>query len=121
MLGGLLGGYVIYRNGLKFWLWPMVIIMHIPDLIFVYLSHAQPQNLWLIGSAVAFEQFGYGLGFTAYTMYMIMVSQGEYKTVFTPSAGIMAGLMLPALNERLDSGTQGYINSTTDSVTTIRA
>ncbi|MEQ8181924.1 MAG: MFS transporter, partial [Smithellaceae bacterium] len=36
MLGGLLGGYVIYRNGLKFWLWPMVIIMHVPDLIFVY-------------------------------------------------------------------------------------
>ncbi|HLZ18769.1 MAG TPA: MFS transporter, partial [Smithellaceae bacterium] len=44
MLGGLLGGYVIYRNGLKFWLWPMVIIMHIPDVIFVYLSHAQPDS-----------------------------------------------------------------------------
>ena len=91
MLGGLLGGYVIYRNGLKFWLWPMVIIMHVPDVIFVYLSHAQPDNIWLIGSAVAAEQFGYGFGFTAYTMYMIMVSQGEYKTVFYAiGTGIMA-------------------------------
>ncbi|MCK7515556.1 MAG: hypothetical protein MZV70_74005 [Desulfobacterales bacterium] len=109
MLGGLLGGYVIYRNGLKFWLWPMVIIMHVPDLIFVYLSHAQPESIWLIGSAVAAEQFGYGFGFTAYTMYMIMVSQGEYKTVFYAiGTGIMAlGMMLPAMVERLDSGKAG--------------
>jgi len=112
MLGGLLGGYVIYRNGLKFWLWPMVIIMHIPDLIFVYLSHAQPESLWLIGSAVAFEQFGYGFGFTAYTMYMIMVSQGEYKTVFYAiGTGIMAlGMMLPAMSSGWIQEKLGYIN-----------
>lgn len=112
MLGGLLGGYVIYRNGLKFWLWPMVLIMHLPDLIFVYLSHAQPTNLWLIGSAVAFEQFGYGFGFTAYTMYMIMVSQGEYKTVFyAVGTGIMAlGMMIPAMASGWIQETLGYIN-----------
>ena len=112
MLGGLLGGYVIYRNGLKFWLWPMVIIMHVPDLIFVYLSHAQPESIWLIGSAVAAEQFGYGFGFTAYTMYMIMVSQGEYKTVFYAiGTGIMAlGMMLPAMSSGWIQEKLGYIN-----------
>ncbi|MHB8138613.1 MAG: MFS transporter [Smithellaceae bacterium] len=112
MLGGLLGGYVIYRNGLKFWLWPMVIIMHLPDLIFVYLSHAQPENIWLIASAVAAEQFGYGFGFTAYTMYMIMVSQGEYKTVFYAiGTGIMAlGMMLPAMSSGWIQEKLGYIN-----------
>jgi PAT family beta-lactamase induction signal transducer AmpG len=112
MLGGLLGGYVIYRNGLKFWLWPMVIIMHLPDLIFVYLSHAQPENIWLIASAVAFEQFGYGFGFTAYTMYMIMVSQGGYKTVFYAiGTGIMAlGMMLPAMSSGWIQEKLGYIN-----------
>jgi len=112
MLGGLLGGYVIYRNGLKFWLWPMVIIMHVPDLIFVYLSHVQPESLWLIGSAVAAEQFGYGFGFTAYTMYMIMVSQGEYKTVFYAiGTGIMAlGMMLPAMSSGWIQEHLGYIN-----------
>jgi PAT family beta-lactamase induction signal transducer AmpG len=112
MLGGLLGGYVIYRNGLKFWLWPMVIVMHVPDLIFVYLSHAQPESIWLIGSAVAAEQFGYGFGFTAYTMYMIMVSQGEYKTVFYAiGTGIMAlGMMLPAMSSGWIQETLGYIN-----------
>ncbi|MEN6490121.1 MAG: MFS transporter [Smithella sp.] len=112
MLGGLLGGYVIYRNGLKFWLWPMVIIMHVPDLIFVYLSQVQPESLWLIGSAVAIEQFGYGFGFTAYTMYMIMVSQGEYKTVFYAIAtGIMAvGMMIPAMASGWIQEMLGYKN-----------
>jgi PAT family beta-lactamase induction signal transducer AmpG len=112
MLGGLLGGYVIYRNGLKFWLWPMVLIMHVPDLIFVYLSHAMPQSLWLIGAAVALEKFGYGFGFTAFTMYMIMVSQGEYKTVFyAVGTGIMAlGLMLPGMASGWIQEMLGYRN-----------
>lgn len=112
MLGGLLGGYVIYRNGLKFWLWPMVIVMHLPDLAFVYLSHAQPENLWIIGAAVAFEQFGYGFGFTAYTMFMIMVSRGEYKTVFYAiGTGIMAlGMMLPAMSSGWIQEKLGYIH-----------
>ena len=112
MLGGLLGGYVIYKKGLKFWLWPMVIIMHVPDLIFVYLSHELPSSLWLIGSAVALEQFGYGFGFTAYTMYMIMVSQGEYKTVFYAiGTGIMAlGMMLPAMSSGWIQEMLGYKN-----------
>jgi MFS transporter, PAT family, beta-lactamase induction signal transducer AmpG len=112
MLGGLLGGYFIYRNGLKFWLWPMVFIMHLPDLIFVYLSHYQPQNLWLVGSAVAVEKFGYGFGFTAYTMYMIMVSQGSYKTVFYAiGTGIMAlGMMIPAMGSGWVQEMLGYKN-----------
>jgi PAT family beta-lactamase induction signal transducer AmpG len=70
-LGGLIGGYVISRKGLKWWLWPMVLIMHTPDLAFVYLSHYQPTNFVLINLAVAAEQFGYGFGFTAYMMFMI--------------------------------------------------
>ena len=112
MLGGLLGGYAIYRHGLKFWLWPMVLIMNVPDLIFVYLSHAQPENIWLIGASLAVEQFGYGFGFTAYTMYMIMVSQGEYKTVFYAiGTGIMAlGMMLPAMSSGWIQDMLGYKN-----------
>ncbi len=112
MLGGLLGGYVVYKKGLKFWLWPMVLIMHLPDLIFVYLSHALPESLFVIGGSVALEQFGYGFGFTAYTMYMIMVSQGEYKTVFYAiGTGIMAlGMMLPAMASGWIQEMLGYKN-----------
>ncbi|SEM19648.1 MFS transporter, PAT family, beta-lactamase induction signal transducer AmpG [Syntrophus gentianae] len=99
MLGGLLGGYVISRQGLKFWLWPMVLIMHLPVLVFVYLSQAQPENLLIINAAVAVEQFGYGFGFTAYSLFMIMVAEGPYKTVhYALGTGIMAlGMMIPGM------------------------
>ena len=97
--GGLLGGYAISKKGLRWWLWPMVVIMHAPDLMFVYLSHFQPADLLFINIAVALEQFGYGFGFTAYAMYMIYISQGEYKTAhFAICTGIMAlGMMLPGM------------------------
>ena len=97
--GGLLGGYAISKKGLRWWLWPMVIIMHTPDLMFVYLSQFQPTNLLFINIAVALEQFGYGFGFTAYAMYMIYISQGDYKTAhFAICTGIMAlGMMLPGM------------------------
>ncbi len=98
-LGGLLGGYVVSRQGLKFWLWPMVFIIHLPDLMFVYLSQIQPVNFLLINGAVALEQFGYGFGFTAYMMYMIMVSEGEHKTAhYAICTGFMAlGMMVPGM------------------------
>ncbi|MGD0038447.1 MAG: MFS transporter [Bacteroidota bacterium] len=97
--GGLLGGYAISKKGLRWWLWLMVVIMHTPDLMFVYLSHFQPTNLLFINIAVALEQFGYGFGFTAYAMYMIYISQGEHKTAhFAICTGIMAlGMMLPGM------------------------
>ncbi len=98
-LGGLLGGYIASRKGLKSVLWLMVCAIHLPDAAFVYLSHVQPQNLLLINAAVAFEQFGYGFGFTAYMLYMIMISEGEKKTAhYAICTGIMAlGMMLPGL------------------------
>jgi PAT family beta-lactamase induction signal transducer AmpG len=98
-LGGLLGGYVVSRHGLKFWLWPMVFIIHSPDLTFVYLSQALPQSFLLINAAVAVEQFGYGFGFTAYMMFMILVSEGEHKTAhYAICTGFMAlGMMIPGM------------------------
>jgi PAT family beta-lactamase induction signal transducer AmpG len=99
LMGGLLGGYVISRKGLKFWIWIMVCVMHLPNLVYVFLSQTLTDNFHLINLCVAVEQFGYGFGFTAYTMFMIMVSQGEYKTVhYAISTGVMAlGMMLPAM------------------------
>jgi PAT family beta-lactamase induction signal transducer AmpG len=98
-LGGLIGGYVVSRQGLKFWLWPMVVIIHFPDLAFVYLSHAMPTDFVVINVAVAAEQFGYGFGFTAYMMYMILVAEGEHKTAhYAICTGFMAlGMMLPGM------------------------
>jgi PAT family beta-lactamase induction signal transducer AmpG len=100
MLGGILGGYAISKKGLKYWLWFMVCAMHLPDVIFIWLSESLPESLWLINLAVATEQFGYGFGFTAYSMVMIMASEGAYKTVhYAIATGIMAlGMMIPAMS-----------------------
>jgi len=112
LLGGLLGGYAIYRKGLKFWIWVMVCAVHLPDLVYVYLSQVMPLNFLLINLCVAVEQFGYGFGFTAYTMFMIMVSEGEYKTVhYAISTGIMAlGMMIPAMFSGWLQEQLGYSN-----------
>lgn len=97
--GGILGGVLISRQGLRFWLWPMVIIMHSPDLAFVYLAWDQSTSHVLISTAVAVEQFGYGFGFTAYMLYTIMVAEGGHKTAhYAIWTGIMAlGMMLPGM------------------------
>lgn len=98
-LGGLLGGFVISRRGLKFWLLWMVLAINVPDAVYVYLSYALPQDLLIVNVAVAIEQFGYGFGFTAYMMYMIYVSQGPHKTAhYAICTGFMAlGMMLPGM------------------------
>ncbi|MCL2670342.1 MAG: MFS transporter [Syntrophaceae bacterium] len=110
MLGGLLGGWVISRKGLRYWLWIMVCATHLPDVIFVWLSQALPENLLLINVAVALEQFGYGFGFTAYSLVMIMVSEGEHKTVhYAIATGIMAlGTMIPAMTSGWIQEQLGY-------------
>jgi MFS transporter, PAT family, beta-lactamase induction signal transducer AmpG len=99
LLGGLLGGYIVSKKGLKYWLWIMVLSIHLPDAVFVYLSQVQPDNLFLINAAVGLEQFGYGFGFTAYMLYMISVSEGEHKTAhYAICTGFMAlGMMLPGM------------------------
>jgi PAT family beta-lactamase induction signal transducer AmpG len=96
-LGGLLGGYLISRFGLKRMLWIMVLSVHLPNLAFVYLSLAQPDSLLCIAAALAIEQFGYGFGFTAFMLYMMMVADGPQKTAhYSICTGFMAaGMMIP--------------------------
>ena len=79
-LGGILGGIAASRHGLKRWLWPMVMAITLPDIVYVYLSYAMPTNLFVISTGIFIEQFGYGFGFTAYMLYLIYYSQGEHKT-----------------------------------------
>ncbi|MGH7991562.1 MAG: MFS transporter, partial [Limisphaerales bacterium] len=99
MIGALLGGVVVARNGLRFWLWPMLLAIHLPDAVFIWLAYAQPQNLFAIGAGVAVEQFGYGFGFTAFMLYMIYIARGEHRTAhYAICTGFMAlGMMLPGL------------------------
>jgi MFS transporter, PAT family, beta-lactamase induction signal transducer AmpG len=109
-LGGIVGGWVVSRHGLKAWLWPMLLAIHLPDAIFIFLAYAQPAHLPLIQIAIAIEQFGYGFGFTAYLMYMIHISRGPHPTAhYAICTGFMAlGMMIPGLWSGWLADTIGY-------------
>jgi PAT family beta-lactamase induction signal transducer AmpG len=96
--GGLAGGWLIARFGLKRCIWPMAIMLNAPDLVYIYMSAVQPE-LWLVYLLVACEQFGYGLGFTAFSVYLMYIARAPYKTShFAISTGLMAlGMMVPGM------------------------
>lgn len=98
-LGGIWGGMAVARNGLTKWLWPMVWSISLPDIVYVYLSYAQPDSLFIINSCIFIEQLGYGFGFTAYMLYLIYFSQGKQQTAhYAICTAFMAlGMMLPGM------------------------
>ena len=98
-VGGILGGIAASRWGLKKALWPMALSLTLPCLSFVFLAAFQPENIWVIGSCVALDQFGYGFGFTAYMLYLIYFSEGEFKTAhYSLCTAFMAlSMMIPGL------------------------
>jgi PAT family beta-lactamase induction signal transducer AmpG len=98
-VGGLVGGLVISRDGLRRWLWPMVVAMHVPNLVFVYLALTLPSSIVTIVGLIAIEQFGYGFGFAAFLLFMVMVSDGPTRTAhYAICTGFMAlGMMLPGM------------------------
>ena len=98
-VGGILGGIAASRWGLKKSLWPMALSLTLPCLSFVFLAAYQPSNIWVIGSCVTLDQFGYGFGFTAYMLYLIYFSDGEYKTAhYSLCTAFMAlSMMIPGM------------------------
>ena len=111
-LGGILGGIAASKHGLKFWIWWMLIAINLPDLVYVYLAATQTSNFILINICAAVEQFGYGFGFTAFMLYLIFISDGEYKTAhFAIATGLMAlGMMLPGMISGWIQSQLGYLN-----------
>ena len=112
IIGGIIGGICISRKGLKYWLWPMVIAISLPDAVYIYMSMLQPDNLYIVGSCIFIEQLGYGFGFTAYTLYMIYFAQGKYPTAhFAISTAFMSlGMMLPGMFAGQLQEKMGYEN-----------
>lgn len=108
--GGIIGGIITTRGGLKRWLWPMVWSITLPDLVYVYLSYTLPDSLVIVSTCVFVEQFGYGFGFTAYMLYMIYFSQGESETSHYAicTAFMAASMMIPGLFAGMLQEAVGY-------------
>jgi PAT family beta-lactamase induction signal transducer AmpG len=97
--GGILGGTVISKFGIKKSIWPMVLSLNLPNLLYVWAAFTKP-GLAGVGAVIAFDQFGYGFGFSAYMVYLMFISQGSnFKTShYAISTGLMAlGAMLAGI------------------------
>ena len=109
--GGIVGGWLVSKYSLRKMLWPLVLCITLPDVVYVYLSLVGTQSLPLIASCVFIEQVGYGLGFTAYTLYLVSFSHGERSTsVFSVCTAFqyLGGVMLPGMVSGWMSDQMGY-------------
>ncbi len=111
-VGGILGGIAASKWGLKKSLWPMAMALTLPCLSFVFLAAFQPQGTAVISACVALDQFGYGFGFTAYMLYLIYFSEGEFRTAhYSLCTAFMAlSMMLPGLVAGYVQEQLGYTN-----------
>ena len=109
--GGIVGGWLISKFGLKKCIWPMALALKAPDLVYVYMSTVHP-SIEIIYPLVAVEQFGYGIGFTAFMVFLMYLTQEKYKTShFAISTGIMAlGMMIPGMISGYLQTLLGYTN-----------
>jgi PAT family beta-lactamase induction signal transducer AmpG len=109
VVGGVVGGWLISRFGMRRCLWPLALVLNLPDLFYVYLAFTQP-GVAMVYPLVALEQFGYGMGFTVFTVYLMYSAEGPYVTShYAISTGIMAlGMMLPGFLSGWLQETVGY-------------
>jgi len=98
-LGGIVGGILISRDGLKKWMLPMLLALNLPNALYALLAITQSTSIYAVGGTVVLEQFGYGFGFSAFLMYLIYVADGASKTShYAIATGFMAlGMMLPGM------------------------
>lgn len=107
--GGILGGWLVAKFGLRKCMWPLAFALNLPNLVYVYLSHTEPSFL-TVQICVAIEQFGYGLGFAGFMVFLMYTAEGPYKTAhYALSTGFMAlGMMLPGLVSGFLQSVTGY-------------
>lgn len=116
LAGGIVGGVVIARGGLRKWIWPMAAALTLPCVVYCYMAAALPDNFILISTLIGIEQFGYGFGFTAFMMFLMYFSKGESSTSHYAfcTAFMALGMMLPCmwagwLYEKFDNMDSGSV------------
>lgn len=94
--GNILGGFLLSRYGFRRCIWYFAVILVLPNFFYAYMAWFHP-SLKVIGALLVLENFGNGLAMMAFTVFIMFVSQGKYKTSFYAiSTGIMAfGMMIP--------------------------
>jgi PAT family beta-lactamase induction signal transducer AmpG len=81
VLGSLLAGYYVAKKGLnRSSLMILCAFFNLPFAAYAYLAYSQTESLWLIGSAITVEHFGYGFGFIGIILFIMQqIAPGKYQ------------------------------------------
>lgn len=96
LLGGILGGIVVSKFGLKRTLMPTAIFQNLSIILYYFLAQYRP-DMVVVYIFNSIEQFGYGLGTAAYTVFLLSTVKSNYKAGhYAVATAMMAlGIMLP--------------------------
>lgn len=110
--GSILAGYFVSSKGLtRKTLLLLCTIFNLPFAAYAYLAINVPENIYVIGSAVAIEYFGYGFGFVGLILFIMQnIAPGKYKMAhFAFGSGLMnLGYMVPGMISGTISDWLGY-------------
>ncbi len=111
LIGGIVGGLLISKWGLKRLILPMALALTLPCGVYVYLASELTTNVAIITTCIGIEQLGYGIGYTACMLYMMRFAEGEHQTAHFSlcTAFMFLGLMLPGLVAGYIQEAVGYI------------
>ncbi len=111
VIGSILGGLYVAKRGLKKTLFALCCVFNLPFVAYTFLAVVQPTNLYLIGTCITMEYFGYGFGFVGLTLFMMQqVAPGKHQmSHYAIASGIMnLGVMLPGMISGYFSDLLGY-------------
>jgi PAT family beta-lactamase induction signal transducer AmpG len=113
VIGSIVAGNFVSKSGglTRKSLLILCCFFNLPFAAYAYLAIALPTNLYVIGSAVAIEYFGYGFGFVGLILYIMQqMAPGKYKMAhYAFGSGLTnLGFMLPSMISGFVSDKIGY-------------
>lgn len=106
ILGSIVGGYFVSRKGLKNNMLLLCCAINLPFLLYLLLAILQPSSIWLIGTTVVCEYFGFGFGTIGLTLFMMQqIAPGAHKMAHYAFA---SGIVLLSYN--LAGMISGYLS-----------
>ncbi|MEO7309104.1 MAG: MFS transporter [Chitinophagaceae bacterium] len=112
VLGSIAAGYYASKRGLtRKTLLVLCAFFNVPFVAYAFLAVTLPQNLYVIGGAVAIEYFGYGFGFVGLILFIMQqIAPGKYKMAhYAFGSGLMnLGFMVPSMISGWLSDVLGY-------------
>ena len=95
LVGSLIGGAYVAKNGLKKALFPLCICINVPNITFLLLALYQPESYFLVAAGVIIEQFFFGIGSVGFMIYLMQqMAPGKYATTHYSFGTALMGLCM---------------------------